>query len=600
MRASLWLLALVLVLASWAGASVPVPDDYEPPFFPEGRPLEGLVITIDAGHGGSSFSGGYHGSARGTVTRVVEGDLNMHVTALLYHHLKDAGASVHMTRRDDRKVTLGPTGRAEELGARTAVAEQTRSHLFLSLHHNSSPRATAHGVMMLIWPTDKAGEPQPLEVAFANFLREEVEKVVPHSEPFSHYVVDHPLASGTDLPSAVVEFGFLSNADFDQWVVLPTSAKHEARGAYNGVVRMWQTHREELEALRDRVLPPAEPVASAAPASDPEAARIIANFRRTNLSDATTFHLDARAVRVDGELVLTGSTNFPILRDAIAAELGRALSLPVRNELRVLPDEVLGPDPFGVCTIPMAMTWGEPVEGRNVQTQLLLGEPLFLLDRNAEETHYLVHGIDGYLGWVRADAVRRVSREEFAAMMTGPAVRLRHDIMRDDFRMPPGSFVRTDEAGTLVPPDGKPAAAPPEAVRLLNGAPGRQALETAMGLLYVPYVFGGRSSQGLDCSGLVGVAWAAAGVQLPRDARQQAIVGRLVATAWFPEGMLPGDALFFIDQTGRVIHTGISLGGMRFVHASPPEVQINSLDPADPLYSAGWTKAFCFARRPAE
>ncbi len=118
------------VFALWAtaaAASIPIPDDYEPPYHPEGKPLEGLVITVDPGHGGSSFSEGYHGSARGINSRVVEGDLNMLVSGLVYHHLKDAGAEVHLTRRDDRKVTLGDTGRAEELGARTDVAEETRS-----------------------------------------------------------------------------------------------------------------------------------------------------------------------------------------------------------------------------------------------------------------------------------------------------------------------------------------------------------------------------------------------------------------------------------------------------------------------------------------
>ena len=55
---------------------------------------------------------------------------------------------------------------------------------------------------------------------------------------------------------------------------------------------------------------------------------------------------------------------------------------------------------------------------------------------------------------------------------------------------------------------------------------------------------------------------------------------------------------FFADETGRLVHAAVSLGGKRFVHASPPSVQINSLDPADPLYSKGWHEAFVFARRP--
>jgi hypothetical protein len=104
--------------------------DAAQPFFPEGRPLEGLIITLDPGHGGSAHQPGYSGSARGVNSGVVEGDLNMLVAGHLRHHLVNAGAKVYMTRWDDRKVTPGDSQRAEELGARTRVAVEGRSHLF--------------------------------------------------------------------------------------------------------------------------------------------------------------------------------------------------------------------------------------------------------------------------------------------------------------------------------------------------------------------------------------------------------------------------------------------------------------------------------------
>lgn len=627
-----------------AVGEIPVPADYVPPFVPEDQSLTGLVITIDPGHGGSSFSEGYHGSARGVNSRVVEGDLNMAVSGLVYHHLKDAGARVHLTRRDDRKITLGPTGRAEELGARTAMAERTRSHLFLSLHHNSAPRATADGVVILIWPTDKAGGEQPLEIAFADILRDELKKTVHQKEHFSHYEVDHPLASGTDIPSAVAEFGFLSNADFDAWVTRPTAHKEEAIGVYNAVVRMWTEHREELEALNEKLFPredsAKEPEADASlfplgrPSSriwpfsrhletEAEARHLIETFRAQHLTDRTTYYLDASVGREGDDWILTGRSNFARVASGLERELSRALGRSIRNEMEVLPSDRLMGRLHGVVQVPMALTWGAPEEGRSVQTQLLLGEPLFLLDINEDETYLLVQGVDGYTGWVRSDAVAPLGAEEFIryANVT-PLARVTRDIMLGDFRVPPGAVVPYEvrEEGALISihqsgtgpwgerttqritnwPDRDPFVVETEWLRPMQSGPGVAAAETAMSMLYAPYIFGGRSSQGLDCSGLVGVAWAAAGVQLPRDANQQALVGRLVATNWQEEGMLPGDMLFFIDETGRVIHTGISLGGKRFIHASPPEVQINSLDPEDALYSEGWHRAFSIARRPGE
>ncbi|HQH12739.1 MAG TPA: C40 family peptidase, partial [Candidatus Sumerlaeota bacterium] len=128
---------------------------------------------------------------------------------------------------------------------------------------------------------------------------------------------------------------------------------------------------------------------------------------------------------------------------------------------------------------------------------------------------------------------------------------------------------------------------------------GSLAAQAAAEYLTTPYVFAGKSAIGADCSGLTSVAWAAAGLALPRDARQQVIMGRMVAARWYMPPLQPGDLLFFFDHnTGKIYHVGISIGGKRYLHSSPPEVQVSSYDPADPLYDEFWTKNFAIARRP--
>jgi len=639
--------ALLLAGAAWAD-ELPMPADYRPPFHPEGEPLEGLTITIDAGHGGSSFSQGYHGSALGVNSRLVEGDLNMRVAGLVYYHLREAGATVHMTRRDDRKVTLGATDRAAELGARPAMAEATRSHLFLSLHHNSAPRKTADGVVVLIWPTDKAGADQPLEREFAEILRTEVEKKVHHAEPFTHYVNQHPLVADSDLPSVVVEFGFLSNAEFDAWVSNPTAHKDEAVALYDAIVRMWTDHRAELESERDKVLgpaPAAEPKASDITETFPfgrppknvwpfdrriadagEAAWFVNTWKRQSLSDSTVFWTTADFdFGRDGDKLVVNKAevvaNHAVVGKALARDLRKALGVDIEPTVKLLPSEALGEERFGVVHIPMALMWGEPKEHTLAMTQVLLGEPLFLLDVTPAKDWYLVQGVDAYCGWLRADAVMPLDREAFATYMDTPSARTTRGAMAGTFRVPPASrvpFFEEDGQVRLTPLRPPQVAegsvftprqraedlitVAPESVRLPSAvSPGRFAAETALReYLYVPYVFSGRSNLGLDCSGLVGACWATAGVQLPRDAYQQALMGRIVATPWFREALEPGDALFFMDENGRISHTGLSMGGLKFVHCSPPEVQITSMDPNDPLYSEHWTNSFAIARRPAE
>lgn len=615
--------------------SIPLPLPAELPFTPAGRTLEGLVITIDAGHGGASFADGYAGSARGAATRSNEQDLNMLVTAHLFHHLQAAGAKVYMTRRDDRRMTLNPldgppTSRSDELGARVKVAAVSGSHLFLSLHHNWAERASASGVVILIWPTSKDGSAQPLETAFADVLRDEIEKGVPHAERFNHYVSQHPLVSFSDIPSAVIEFGFLSNPDFDRWTSARGAHRIEAVAAFRAVERFWRETRADLDAERARLFPaaaarapdpPTDPFdamlrlvwpSGEPPKTEAEAARFVEAYRRTVLADHTSFLVRATVERAGSGWRVSGVAGHPHLASALPTLLGRATGEPVENLMRVVPDATFGADCLAVVRVPMALTWGEPREGASVQTQLLLGETVFRLDRTEDGSYELVQGGDGYLGWVRRDALLPVDAHTWGAWAHGPVAVVTRDVILDDFRVPAGARlplmerptsgeVRVSLPAGVRATQGKPEATlPVDSVRLPSEPdPGRLAALAAAEYMGVPHLFGGRSRLGLDCSGLTGVAWAAAGVTLPRDANQQTQAGRLVGMRGHWSGLKPGDLLFFIDATGRLIHAGVSIGGSRFLHACPPEVQVSSLDPADPLYSKTWAEAFVQARRVA-
>jgi hypothetical protein len=244
---------------------------------------------------------------------------------------------------------------------------------------------------------------------------------------------------------------------------------------------------------------------------------------------------------------------------------------------------------------------------------LRVGECLFLLDRTEDGRWYLVQGEDAYIAWVRSDAVLAVDGGTFDAWRSRARARVLRDVLIEGFRIPSGARLpiveeRPECAGVVVElPSLKPGV-PGARVLLGEGHAmaedsrglGELVTQVAMGFLGTPYVWGGRSALGIDCSGFAETCWSVAGVMLPRDAFQQALVGRLVATCWHRTGMRPGDLLFFIDEGGRTFHVGISLGGQRFVHSSPPEVHVISLDPADPLYRQRWVDAFLFARRPLD
>ena len=102
---------------------------------------------------------------------------------------------------------------------------------------------------------------------------------------------------------------------------------------------------------------------------------------------------------------------------------------------------------------------------------------------------------------------------------------------------------------------------------------------TARSMTGVPYLWGGTSVKGVDCSGMVKTAYWANGTIIARDASQQALTGESIAPeAW--RTCRKGDLLFFGNAaTGRVTHVGMYLSEGRFIHSSG-RVRINSLDPA--------------------
>jgi cell wall-associated NlpC family hydrolase len=103
-------------------------------------------------------------------------------------------------------------------------------------------------------------------------------------------------------------------------------------------------------------------------------------------------------------------------------------------------------------------------------------------------------------------------------------------------------------------------------VRMFNQDPSRDAIvETAYAYLNAPYLWGGRSPFGIDCSGLVQAVFKQNGLRIKRDAWQQVEMGEPYS---FVEEAQPGDLAFFDNAEGRIVHVGIVCGENRIIHAS--------------------------------
>ncbi|MFQ3326821.1 MAG: cell wall-associated NlpC family hydrolase, partial [Salibacteraceae bacterium] len=99
-------------------------------------------------------------------------------------------------------------------------------------------------------------------------------------------------------------------------------------------------------------------------------------------------------------------------------------------------------------------------------------------------------------------------------------------------------------------------------------------LENALLYINSPYLWGGKSPFGIDCSGLAQMVYKIAGKKLPRDAYQQAEIG---TTLSFVEEAEDGDLAFFDNEEGSIIHVGILMNENEIIHASG-KVRIDKID----------------------
>ncbi|HVO76669.1 MAG TPA: SH3 domain-containing C40 family peptidase [Candidatus Bathyarchaeia archaeon] len=250
----------------------------------------------------------------------------------------------------------------------------------------------------------------------------------------------------------------------------------------------------------------------------------------------------------------------------------------------------------------------ENAHSAELLTQLIMGEVAYSL--KVEGDWFLVRLPDGYHGWIRSWYVRQTDARAVAAYAASARAMVEGNVGYvlsgpDEGSLPVSEAV----AGTRLV--ASPATAGYREVRLPGGKSGflrselladvserirpdrARLVRRAQRFLGIPYLWGGTTPKGFDCSGFVKRVFLMEGVALPRDSDKQALAG-VPLTADGPNAPEPGDLLFFGDG-GKVGHVGISLGGGLFIHAYG-EVRINSLLPGDERYDEKFAKIFLFAR----
>jgi cell wall-associated NlpC family hydrolase len=267
-----------------------------------------------------------------------------------------------------------------------------------------------------------------------------------------------------------------------------------------------------------------------------------------------------------------------------------------------LPDSSLGDRTYALVCLSVANLREEPDHAAQMVDQNIMGSPLRLL--KDEGYWYLVQTEYGYIGWMIPESFQRTDLKGIQSWNKADKVKVTElfplvyakpdeksetvtDVvlnakLRIEGKSGEWTKVSTPDnrvgyiKSRFVAPDIEQTI-PPEKLRTT-------IIETAKRMMGFPYLWGGNSSKGNDCSGFTQTVFKTNGISILRDASQQAREGQEVIPDETFSNVLPGDLLFF-GPGERITHVGISLGSAEFIHQSG-DVHINSLDPQAENYSS--------------
>lgn len=338
--------------------------------------------------------------------------------------------------------------------------------------------------------------------------------------------------------------------------------------------------------------------------------------------DRRTEYFQLRLQKSDPLTYILETTMAEAITELKAGLNKESISLILNEEL--LPSKDLGDKVYGVANLSVSNNRYSPSHSAEMATQSILGTPVKILKK--ERGYYFVRTPDNYLSWTESAGLSPMDKFEFESWQTADKI-VYTDLFGQAYSEASESSLPVSDlvAGNILQllnevngfykvsfPDKRIAYISLKRAQAFDQWKNRpnpnaeQLLQTARTFLGIPYLWGGTSVKGMDCSGFTKTSYFINGIVLPRDASQQALVGDMVdikendtlSVNKALKNLKPGDLLFFAGdkRNHRVTHTAIYMGNGEFIQAAGL-IRINSMISGSKNYDDFQSRTLVGARR---
>jgi gamma-D-glutamyl-L-lysine dipeptidyl-peptidase len=352
--------------------------------------------------------------------------------------------------------------------------------------------------------------------------------------------------------------------------------------------------------------------------ADSSITQIIESFTQRFAPDKRTAIFQIDAFKQNNQLILTGRTNLfgakSFLLDRLKIE-----KIAIVDEIKTLPESELEDKVYGLVEVSVCNIRYSPKHAGELASQALMGTPVRILEKE-DNGWLLIQTPDQYIAWVDRGAITMMNKEEIERWKAIPKIIYTRAYGSaysepDEESAPVSDLVAGCMVELVAERDGfyqvlfadqRTGFVQKNESNVYNewlakmSASEESLVKTSKRLMGVPYLWGGTSFKGVDCSGFTKTVYFLNGVILPRDASQQVMIGETIDKTGNWNELKPGDLMFFgekrEDGSERVVHVGMWLGNGEYIHASD-KVRVSSMMANSSNYDEYNAKRYLRAKR---